>query len=138
MIVNQTELLERDIERLAGESDSSVETERLDAIRREVARIAEVVERLGEMAAGDTYETVEYVGPARMVDLRGGARAPPQRDPRLEARASSSSTTTAASANRSRRSSRPRAAGVDTAGDGLEALAKRSSAAASTSCSPTS
>jgi PAS domain S-box-containing protein len=70
VIVNQAELLERDIERLAGEGDSSVETERLDAIRREVARITEVVERLGEIAAGETYETIDYVGPARMVDLR--------------------------------------------------------------------
>lgn len=79
VIVNQAELLERDVERLAGERDSSVETERLDAIRREVARITEVVERLGEIAAGDTYETVAYVGPARMVDLRKrppGAHAP--------------------------------------------------------------
>jgi PAS domain S-box-containing protein len=70
VIVNQAELLERDIERLAGDADSSVETERLDAIRREVARIAEVVERLGEIAAGETYETVDYVGPVKMVDLR--------------------------------------------------------------------
>jgi len=70
VIVNQAELLERDIERLAGECDSSVETERIDAIRREVARINEVVERLGEIAAGETYETIDYVGPARMVDLR--------------------------------------------------------------------
>jgi len=84
VILNQAELLERDIERLADESDCSVETERLDAIRREVARIADVVERLGKMAAGDQYETVAYVGPARMVDLRGsrGRRRP--RDPRLE------------------------------------------------------
>jgi len=83
VILNQTELLERDVERLAGDSDSSVETERLDAIRREVARIAEAVERLGQIAAGDRYETVEYVGPARMVDLRGGRVRRHTRDPRL-------------------------------------------------------
>ena len=76
VIVNQAELLERDIERLAGEVDSSVETERLDAIRREVARITEVVERLGEIAAGETYETVDYVGPARMVNLRKRSSGP--------------------------------------------------------------
>jgi PAS domain S-box-containing protein len=70
VVLNQAELLERDVERLAGERDVSVETERLDAIRREVARIASVVERLGTMAAGDHYETIEYVGPARMVNLR--------------------------------------------------------------------
>ncbi len=83
VILNQAELLERDVDRLAGEADCSVETERIDAIRREIARIAEIVERVGEMAAGEKYETVQYVGPARMVDLRShkpGAHAP---DPRL-------------------------------------------------------
>ena len=83
VIVNQAELLERDIERLAGEHDSSVETERLDAIRREVARISEVVERLGEIATGDTYETVDYVGPSRMVDLRKRDAGPHERHPAL-------------------------------------------------------
>jgi len=84
VILNQAELLERDIEQLAGESDCSVETERLDAIRREVARIAEAVERLGQIAAGDRYETIEYVGPTRMVDLGGGRARRHVPDPRLE------------------------------------------------------
>jgi PAS domain S-box-containing protein len=83
VILNQAELLERDVERLAGDKDCSVESERIDAIRREVARIAEIVERLGEMAAGDKYETTGYVGPARMVDLRARRSGPRQRDRRL-------------------------------------------------------
>lgn len=83
VILNQAELLEREVERLSGESDCSVETERLDAIRREVARVAEIVERLGEMAAGDKYETVEYIGPARMVDLRPHRPGGHEPDPRL-------------------------------------------------------
>ncbi len=70
VIVNQVELLERDIERLAGEADVSVETERLDAMRREIQRISEILERLGEMVQTDSYETVNYLGPARMIDLR--------------------------------------------------------------------
>jgi len=84
VILNQAELLERDVERLAGEAECPVELERLDAIRRELARIAEIVERLGQMAREETYETVTYIGPARMIDLRGrrgDARAP--RDTRL-------------------------------------------------------
>jgi PAS domain S-box-containing protein len=84
VILNQTELLERDVERLAGESECPVELERLDAIRRELARIAEIVERLGQMAREETYETVTYIGPARMIDLRArrsDARA--TRDTRL-------------------------------------------------------
>lgn len=73
VILNQAKLLEHDIEALAGESDTSVENERLDAIRREISRISEIVERLGEMVADDTYETKGYIGPARMVDLRSRA-----------------------------------------------------------------
>ena len=70
VILNQTELLEHDIASLAGDAECAVEVERLDAIRREIARIAEILERLAEMARGDTYETVDYIGPARMIDLR--------------------------------------------------------------------
>ena len=83
VIVNQATLLENDIARLAGESDSSVENERLDAIRREVGRITEVVERLGEMVKSDSYETTNYVGPARMVDLRDEDRKRHEPDSRL-------------------------------------------------------
>ncbi|HIF94702.1 MAG: response regulator [Myxococcales bacterium] len=83
VIVNQATLLEGDIARLAGEFDSSVENERLDAIRREVARIAEIIERLGEMVKSDSYETIHYVGPARMVDLRSEDRKLYTPDPRL-------------------------------------------------------
>jgi twitching motility two-component system response regulator PilH len=75
VVLNQAELLETDVADLAGESDISVEVERIDAIRREVARISEILERVGEMARGDEYATVEYIGPARMIDLR------PRRDP---------------------------------------------------------
>jgi PAS domain S-box-containing protein len=125
VIVNQTELLERDVERLVGEGDCSVENERLDAIRREVARIAEIVERLGEMAAGDKYETVEYVGPARMVDLRphrpGSHREP---DPRL-----AGARILIADDDMGIRKSlaellAAEGCRVETAGDGVEALAK--------------
>jgi PAS domain S-box-containing protein len=84
VIVNQATLLENDIERLAGEADSSVEYERLDAIRREVARIADIIERLGEMVKLDSYETIHYVGPSRMVDLRSEDRKRYEPDPRLQ------------------------------------------------------
>ncbi len=124
VILNQAELLERDVERLAGESDCSVETERLDAIRREVARIADVVERLGKMAAGDQYETVEYVGPARMVDLRGsrGRRRP--RDPRLEGARVLVVDDDGGIRHTLAEILEAEGCKVETAGDGLEALAK--------------
>jgi PAS domain S-box-containing protein len=83
VIVNQATLLENDITRLAGEVDSSVENERLDAIRREVARIADIIDRLGEMVKLDSYETIHYVGPSRMVDLRSEDRKRYEPDPQL-------------------------------------------------------
>lgn len=70
VILNQAELLEQEVYALAGERDASVETERLDAIRREVGRVAQILERLGEMVETDTYETIGYIGPSRMVNLR--------------------------------------------------------------------
>ncbi len=83
VILNQAEMLETEISNLAGERDCSVEDERLDSIRREVARISEIVERLGEMVQSDTYETINYVGPARMIDLRPEEARRKQRDQRI-------------------------------------------------------
>jgi PAS domain S-box-containing protein len=70
VILNQLDLLQRDVEALAGDRDSSVETERLYALRREVSRISEILARLGEMVETEKYETIEYMGPSRMIDLR--------------------------------------------------------------------
>ena len=82
VILNQVELLERDIDALAGDKDSSVEIERLFAVRREISRISEILERLSQMAESEQVETIEYVGPTRMIDLR--RRSPARtRDPRL-------------------------------------------------------
>jgi PAS domain S-box-containing protein len=84
VILNQAELLERDIEQLAGERDSSVENERLDAMRREIGRIAGILDRLTDMAQADHYDTAEYIGPAKMIDLseRRPERGPA--DPRMQ------------------------------------------------------
>src|SRR5262249_55418596 len=81
VILNQVELVERDVDALAGDRDSSVECERLYAIRREISRISEILDRLAKMAQSEHYETVSYAGPSRMIDLR--RRQAPSGDPRL-------------------------------------------------------
>jgi len=81
VILNQVELLEREVEALAGERDTSVECERIDAIRREVGRVTGILARLGEMVETEHYETIDYVGPAKMIDLR--SRSAAETDPRL-------------------------------------------------------
>ena len=82
VILNQAELLQREIEERASDEDTSVECERLDAIRREVDRIADIVKRLGAMVETERYETVEYVADAKMVDL-SERQAVAEQDPRL-------------------------------------------------------
>jgi CheY-like chemotaxis protein len=74
VILNQMELLELDINRLAGDLDVAVEQERLDAVRREISRISEILERLTEMVREESYETIDYIGPTRMIDLRTDRR----------------------------------------------------------------
>jgi PAS domain S-box-containing protein len=84
VILNQMEMLESEVYALAQEGDCSVEVERIDAIRREVARISEILGRLGEMVQQDSYETINYAGPARMIDLRRREARSPERDERLK------------------------------------------------------
>ncbi|MGI9591466.1 MAG: response regulator, partial [Myxococcota bacterium] len=82
VVLNQTEMLEKDLVRLAGDADTSVETERLDSMRREIGRISEIVERLSQMVEDEQYSTIEYIGPAKMLDLR--KRWDPVGDERLK------------------------------------------------------
>lgn len=84
VILNQAELLESDVDELGGEHDTSVESERIEAIRREVGRVSGILQRLSDMVEGDQYETIEYIGPARMIDLR--AKNLGEADPRLAGR----------------------------------------------------
>ena len=84
VILNQMELLESDVYALAEERECLVETERIDAIRREVARISDILGRLGEMVQQDSYETIDYAGPARMIDLRRSEARGLERDSRLD------------------------------------------------------
>lgn len=83
VVLNQVELLEREIDALGGDVDTSVESERIEAIRREVARISDILGRLTEMVETESYETVEYVGPMKMIDLRSQRQKSDREDKRL-------------------------------------------------------
>jgi len=85
VVLNQVQLLEREIDQLGGDVDTSVETERLDAIRREIARISDILGRLSEMVETESYETIEYVGPTtKMIDLRSQCQKTGLEDRRLD------------------------------------------------------
>ena len=71
VIVNQVDAArERGRRSSPGRSTVSVENERLDAIRREVGRITEVLRRLTEMVERTPTRRPATSAPKRMVDLR--------------------------------------------------------------------
>jgi PAS domain S-box-containing protein len=84
VILNQVELLEREINAAAGDRDTSVECERLYGIRREASRISSIMSRLGEMVETERYETMEYIGPARMINLRDDRKPTERKYPELK------------------------------------------------------
>lgn len=71
-ILNNLVMLEKDIQRLAGDDDTCVEQERIDSIETSLAKIQSIVNRLSEMAGAEEYGTVEYLHGARMTDLGPG------------------------------------------------------------------
>lgn len=68
-IVNQMELLDRFVREVACDERALVEEERIEAIRREVAKIQAAVNRLAELAQGEAYQTREYHAGVQMADL---------------------------------------------------------------------
>ncbi len=69
VIVNNLELLARDVETRLTDAELVVESERLDSIRSGVERVQAIVRRLDEMARKGTYETRDYLQGKRMADL---------------------------------------------------------------------
>ena len=76
VITNTMELLEEFVRRTASDEQIVVEVERFEAVEREVAKIHAIVGRVQELAAGDEYETRQYLPGTLMTDLRQGATAP--------------------------------------------------------------
>ncbi len=69
VILNQTELLDHFIRDTATDDRAVVEEERVEAVRREVNKIQQIINRLVEMAKGAQYGTREYHAGTQMTDL---------------------------------------------------------------------
>jgi PAS domain S-box-containing protein len=69
VIANEIELLERSLERHVPPAQLELDRQRLDAVRREIARVEQKLLRVSEMAGAETYRTTQYLGAARMIDL---------------------------------------------------------------------
>ena len=69
VLVNQLDLLQRYVGRVAGDEDYIVESERLESVGEQIKKIQEITHRICEMAEGGEYGTKEYHGGRMMADL---------------------------------------------------------------------
>lgn len=76
VILNDTELLSAFVRRKATDEEAVIEEERVDAVRREVLKIQEIVNRLVEMAREGQYGTRDYLVGQQMTDVSRPAPKP--------------------------------------------------------------
>jgi PAS domain S-box-containing protein len=79
VILNQIELLDHFICESASDERTIVEEERIEAMRREISKIQEIINQLVEMAKGAQYGTREYHAGTQMTDLAPRSSARGQR-----------------------------------------------------------
>lgn len=77
VITNTMELLEEFVRRTATDEQIVIEVERFEAVQREVAKIHKIVGRVQALAAGEQYETRQYLPGTLMTNLRQDAPAAP-------------------------------------------------------------
>ena len=76
VITNTMELLEEFVRRTASDEQMVVEFERFEAVQREVAKIHAIVGRVQDLAAGDEYQTRQYLPGTLMTNLKKEGPAP--------------------------------------------------------------
>jgi len=78
VILNDVELLGGFVRKKASDEEAVIEEERVDAVRREVLKIQEIVNRLVEMSRQGHYESREYLTGQQMTDVSRSAKAEPR------------------------------------------------------------
>lgn len=69
VLVNQVEMLQKYVGRVATDEDYIVESERLESVASQVKKIQEITGRIGQMAEKGEYGTKEYLHGRMMTDL---------------------------------------------------------------------
>jgi CheY-like chemotaxis protein len=85
VILNNVNLLQRSLERTVSDSHYAVEGERIDSIYQALAKIKSIVNRIGEMAVGGEYDTLEYLPGVRMANLTAPVEPQPSASERAAA-----------------------------------------------------
>jgi PAS domain S-box-containing protein len=70
VLVNQLDLLQEYVGRVATDEEYVVESERLDSVEQHLKKIQAITRRIGEMAEGGEYGTKEYHDGRMMADLK--------------------------------------------------------------------
>jgi len=77
VILNQLELLDHFVRDTASDEKAVVEEERIESVRRELAKIQRIIGRLVDMSQGAQYSTREYHDGTQMTDLEPRAKGRP-------------------------------------------------------------
>jgi PAS domain S-box-containing protein len=72
VLVNQVELLQKYVERVATDEDYIVESDRLVSVASQVKKIQDITARISQMAEEGEYGTKEYLSGKMMTDLHTG------------------------------------------------------------------
>jgi PAS domain S-box-containing protein len=86
VLVNQVEMLQKYVDRVATDEDYIVESDRLEAVASQIAKIQDITGRIAEMADEGEYGNREYVSGKMMTDLRVDTRARRCERPKMDAR----------------------------------------------------
>jgi PAS domain S-box-containing protein len=80
VLVNQVEMLQKYVGRVATDEDYIVEAERLDCVASQIKKIQDITGRIGQMAEEGEYGTKEYLNGSLMTDLHvDGSKKCPER-----------------------------------------------------------
>jgi PAS domain S-box-containing protein len=69
VLVNQLEMLQKYVGRVATDEDYVVEAERLECVASQIKKIQDITGRIGQMAEEGEYDTKEYLNGKMMTDL---------------------------------------------------------------------
>ena len=86
ILVNQTEMLRKYLDRAANDEDYLVESERIDSLASQIKKIQDITGRISQMVDEGEYGTKEYLAGKMMTDLHVDEAAKPCQRPTPDAR----------------------------------------------------
>ncbi len=70
VLVNQTDMLQKYVQRVASDEEFAIESERLESVSSQLRKIQDITGRISQMADEGEYETKEYIDGKMMTDLQ--------------------------------------------------------------------